>query len=185
MRPGRSIALLCLLSVAAFAPVGPALAQTAPATTTVVPPVNPQGDELDGGVTAPPVATSPGIAPDDAQALPPASTTEAPAATAAGATPTPPPYLAPGPDAQVQPVSSVATLTTPEIPAEPLRIAALVAALLAALLVGAATLVRALGLRSVGAPVVPEPSADSGSLRLRERVSTVFDDVRDFLRHSR
>ncbi len=186
MRPGRSIALLCLLVGAMLVPAS-SLAQSSPPATTVAPAINPQGDELDGGVTVPPVATTPGVAPDDAQGLPPASTTEAPAAAApaAGATPTPPPYLAPGPDAQVQPVSAVATLTTPEVPAEPLRIAALVAALLAALAIGAATLLRALGLRSVGAPVIPEPSGESGRLRIRERVGTLFDDVRDFLRHSR
>jgi hypothetical protein len=33
--------------------------------------------------------------------------------------------------------------------------------------------------------VIADASVDHGRLRLRERASTLADDVRDFLRHSR
>lgn len=194
--PGRPIALACLLAAAALVPAPSALAQDAGAATTVVPPINPSGDQLTGSTPAPaggvaPPATTPGgvasggVAPDDAE-LPPASSTTAPAATTPGAgTPTPPPYLAPGQDAQVQPVSSVASLTAPEVPLEPLRLAALVAALLATLLVGGATLLRTLGLRTSTGPAVVSTASAGPASRARERLNTLADDVRDFLRHSR
>lgn len=188
--PGRPIALACLLAAAAFVPAPLALAQDPAATTTVVPPINPSGDQLAGTTPAPAAGgvAPEGIAPDDAE-LPPASSTTAPAATTPGgpdATPTPPPYLAPGQDAEVQPVSSVSSLTDPDVPLEPLRIAALVAALLAALALGAATLLRTLGLRTATGPAVVPSRSDAGPVsRARERVNAVADDVRDFLRHSR
>lgn len=193
----RPLVLACLLA-AAVAPAPSALAQTTPAETTVIPEANPGGADLDGGVApagttpapgaAVPPATTPGaIAPDDAQSLPPASTTEAPAGTTPqpGATPSPPPYLAPGPGAQVQPVSAVAELDAPEVPLEPLRLAALIAALLATLLLAGAALLRTLGLRSVPAAVVPDAPHAGARTGVRDRLSSLADDVRDFLRHSR
>ena len=197
--PGRTIAIACLLAATVIAPVPVAVAQDGAAPTTVVPSINPS-DQLDGttpsteelapgttpgGVT--PGGVTPGtVAPDDAE-LPPASSTTAPAPTTPGSTtPTPPPYLAPGADAEIQPVSSVATLTAPQLPLEPLRLAALIAALLAILLVAGATLLRTLGVRSAAGPaVVATTSGDSVLARTRERLNALADDVRDFLRHSR
>lgn len=191
MRSRRPLVLACLLA-AAVAPARTALAQAPqPAVTSVAPPVNPGDAELDGGV-APPTGTTPpgttpfGVAPDDAQSLPPASTTEAPGgAGPAGVTPGPPSYLAPGPGAQVQPVAAVAELDSADVPLEPLRLAALIAALAAVILLGVATLTRALGIRTVATPAVPDGPHGGGSTRVRERITAVADDVRDFLRHSR
>lgn len=192
MRSRRPLVLACLLA-AVVVPAPGALAQSPPpAATSVAPPVNPGDAELDGGLVAPPGTTPagttpPGVAPDDAQALPPASSTQAPAGATpqAGGTPGPPAYLAPGPGAQVQPVAAVAQLRTADVPLEPLRIAALVAALLAVLLLGGAALLRSLGLRTVVAPIVPEVPHEGGRSPVRGRVSALADDVRDFLRHSR
>ncbi len=139
-------------------------------------------EQQPGGAVAPtsPSDDSPipeGITPT----TPPASTTAAPAGAAV---PAPPPYLSPGQSAAVQPISAVANLTEPDLPLEPVRIAAMIAALLAVLLVGAATLLRSLGLRtSVVTPVAVAPSARFS--RVRERTGLLADDVRDFLRHDR
>lgn len=189
--PGRPIALACLLLAVVAAPAPLAVAQETTPSTTVVPPINPE-DQLDGGLapgtapgeTAPPATTPGTVAPDDAE-LPPASETTAPAGTTPGATPTPPPYLAPGAGAQVQPVSSVASLTDPDVPLEPLRLAALIAALIATLLVGGATLLRSLGVRTATAPAVVATTSDGPASRARERLNALADDIRDFLRHSR
>ncbi|MBJ7470069.1 MAG: hypothetical protein JHD16_02160 [Solirubrobacteraceae bacterium] len=184
MRPGRSIALFCLLALGGSLQAAPAMAQDPAPATSVAPPVNPQGDELAPTTPATTPATTPGAAPAPAT-TPGAVAPVDPAAPAAGATPGPPPFLAPSPNAAVQPVAGVSELTTPEVPLEPLRIAALVAALLAALAVGAAALLRTLGLRSAAVPAVPPVVADGKGSRVRERLSTLADDVRDFLRHSR
>lgn len=189
--PGRPIALACLLLAVVTAPAPVALAQETTPSTTVVPSINPE-DQLGGGLapgTTPgataPLATTPGaVTPDDAE-LPPASDTTAPAPTTAGPTPTPPPYLAPGAATQVQPVSSVASLTDPDVPLEPLRLAALAAALIAALLIGGTALLRTLGVRTATGPAVVASTGGGPASRARERLNALADDVRDFLRHSR
>ncbi|MEH3053084.1 MAG: hypothetical protein PGN13_03615 [Patulibacter minatonensis] len=145
------------------------------------------GDVADPGVGEAPVDTPPA---DDAEAEDPAPTTPASTtgadatAGAQGTTPYPPPYLAPGPAAATQPVSSVAKLVKADLPAEPLRLGALVGALIAALLVGGAALLRALGLRT---PVVDPvaPARDGRLSGIGERLRATADDMRDFLRRSR
>lgn len=112
----------------------------------------------------------------------PQSTTPAPALT----TPGPPAYLVPGQSAAVQPVSGVERLTEPEIPLEPVRLAALIATLLAIFGVGGAALLRSLGLRTaVVSPVVLVSARRGPFTRARDRTGTLADDVRDFLRRDR
>jgi hypothetical protein len=120
---------------------------------------------------------------DPATIDPPASTSPAP--EGGTVVPVPPAYLVPGQSASVQPVASVASITEPDLPLEPVRIAALVSTILAALLLGVAALLRTLGLRTaIGrAPVVT--GAPSRFTRLREKPGRLADDIRDFLRHSR
>lgn len=122
------------------------------------------------------------VSPSTPAVTAPAETTPAPAAGTV--TPAPPAYLVPGQSAAVQPISGVASLTEPDLPLEPVRLAALIAVLLASLLVGGAALLRGLGLRTaVASPIVVAPRG--GFARVRERTSLLADDVRDFLRHSR
>jgi hypothetical protein len=186
LRP--TIAGFCLLVAitAGVAPV-PALAQTTPATDALVPstPSVDGGGTVADGVVVPAPSTP---ATDDAAPINPAVTdvppTTTPVPPAGTVTPTPPAYLTPGQYANVQPISGVATLTDPDVPLEPVRLAALIAALIATLGIGLAVLLRSLGLRT--AVVRPVQVAPGGRVaRVRERVGGLADDVRDFLRHSR
>ena len=188
MTARQPAALLCLVVLAATGPVPIAAAQDSTPSTTAIPPINPGVDELDGGTVpgAAPGGTTP--APADAPRPEVSGTTRGPgggAPAAAGPTPTPPPYLAPGEGASVQPVASVQSITEPEIPLEPLRTAAVIAAVLAALLMAAAAIARGLGLRDAAAPVLPTSTGSGPFSRAREKATTLADDVRDFLRHSR
>ena len=136
------------------------------------------------GGTALPTATTPGepgaTATDGTATTPPA----APGGVASGLTPAPPAYLVPGPGAAQQPIASVARLTESDVPAEPIRIAALAAALLALLAVAAAVLLRTLGFRTPVLDPVAAP-ADGPAARIGERIRGTADDMRDFLRRSR
>lgn len=144
-------------------------------------------DSSGGGAALDPTATTPAVpgSTPDVEATTPTAIAPAPDATAPSATtPGPPPYLVPGPSAQQQPISGVAALTEPAVPAEPLRLAALAATLLAVLLVALSALLRALGLRTpVTEPVVVPKDSRTG--RLGERLRGTADDMRDFLRRSR
>ncbi|MDO9352392.1 MAG: hypothetical protein Q7T55_01765 [Solirubrobacteraceae bacterium] len=135
------------------------------------------GDTSETDDAQPPAITDPSTI------APPAGTSPAP--EGGTVVPVPPAYLAPGQSASVQPVSGVASLSDPDLPLEPVRIAALVATILAALLLGVAALLRTLGLRTAIGPtpvVIAPPGRFS---RLREKPGRIADDIRDFLRHSR
>ncbi|MDQ8044374.1 MAG: hypothetical protein REI11_07210 [Patulibacter sp.] len=168
MRSRRRLAASCLLLAALAGTPAAALAQSSPdqggvtADGVVVPPAT----STDNGLPATTPAT------DDAQPInpeltAPTETSPVPATTTPeSTTPVPPGYLTPGAYASVQPVAGVATLKDPDIPFEPVRIAALIAAFLGAVLITAAVLSRTLGLRTaVGAPGAPPP----GGRRARRR----------------
>lgn len=187
----RPPALLALIAAAAVAL--PTAAATAQDTTTAPDgsalPGLPQEplDSTGGGAALDPTATTPAIpgTTPDVEATTPLTTIPTPAtADASATTPVPPPYLVPGPSAAQQPISGVAALTEPAVPAEPLRLAALAASLLAVLLVALSALLRALGLRTpVTEPVVAPTDSRLG--RLGDRLRATADDMRDFLRRSR
>lgn len=148
-----------------------ALAAAAAANGTAIP-----------GLTAPEGEDAP--VPDSVSptSVVPENTAPVPALT----TPVPPPFLVPGQSAAVQPVSGVERITEPQIPLEPIRLAALIAALVAILAVAGAALLRSLGLRTaVVSPVIPGAERRGPFSRARDRTGTLADDVRDFLRHSR
>ncbi len=190
--PHRRLPTLLALAAALSLPLSAgALAQD----STVGPDGNPlpglPQEPLDsgsgGGAPIAPITTTPGTiatTPSVESTTPALTIPNAATGDPSATTPVPPPYLIPGPSAQQQPISSVAMLTEPAVPAEPLRLAALAAALLAALLVALTTLLRALGLRT---PVTdPVPGAPESRLsRLGERARGTADDMRDFLRRSR
>lgn len=148
--------------------LGESLAPGGPTTTTP----DPGGDEQ----------SIPELVDPSTPVAPPAGTTPAPAVGTV--TPTPPGYLVPGQSAAVQPVAAVESLREPDLPLEPVRLAALAAVIIAALLVAIAALLRGLGLRTaVRQPVVVAPVGRGG--RIRERTGLLADDIRDFLRHHR
>lgn len=195
--------LLVVLWLVACMPAVTASSAHAQAGTTVVPAPSGSADQLSppgGDDLAPsaadafgattPAGTSPEPLPDDGTlpgAIAPSTPVDPAPATSAG-TPSPPPYLTPGQDAAIQPVSGVARLTDPDIPLEPVRLAALSAIVLAALALALSALLRSLGVRTAAARPVPigaAPAAGGPLARLRDRTANLADDVRDFLRHSR
>jgi hypothetical protein len=191
VRLRRSLTALLLIAAAAAATAPAAFAQVSLEDQLDAQTEQTQGTDADGltpstpaaSETPPPVATTPAVA----ATTPAASTTTGPAAgtpvTPVASTPTPPVYLVPGPDAASQPISTVVVLTEPDIPWEQIRIASLIAALLAVLLIGSALLMRNLGLRSLATPVEVAPRGRFS--RLRERPAMFADDLRDFLRRDR
>lgn len=177
-RPPVTIAVVAVL---ALLPPAAAVAQT------------PGGAQLPGLPQAPidgvgtPAPTSP-----EADPVPttPASGATAPAPSASApageqsTTPEPPLYLVPGASAQGQPISSVAELSDADVPLEPIRTASLIATLLAALLIAAATALRSLGLRTPVVDPVAPPRTGPGA-RAADRLRATADDMRDFLRRRR
>lgn len=149
---------------------GDVTTEESPATPGVVPDEADVPAEEDPAPEAPATIETPGIDPD--------------ADLASGTTPVPPPYLTAGPSAELQPVSAVAAITEPEVSLPPLRTAALIAPALALLLLAAAGILRATGVRTAAhEPVDTAPA--KGASRLGDATRQIADDMRDFLRRSR